>query len=159
MKFSLIITLLAIFLSSKTYAISYEIIGACSDTPAYSGNYEIKDLATNAGKTSVSIFEQENVPYSGNETGFNSILNTPTGIDSIEVISETKMRAYGWCYSVNGVEPKVVPEEFLFDSNADKLVWFYAYSTYDNGVWLDYCVPSYTIKAPQFCQDKESKTP
>lgn len=167
MKFSSLIALIAIFLSAKTYAISFEVIGACSETPVYSGNYEINDLSINAGKASVAIFEQEKVPYIGNETGFNSILNTPTGIESIEVISETKMRAYGWCYSVNGVGPEVIAGEFLFSSNNDKLSWFYAYSTYENGVWLDYCVPSYTIKAPQFCPNKnadkeankDSKTP
>lgn len=142
---------LILLLSQNAHAISYEVIGACNETPVHKGTYNIQDLSISAGKASVSIFEKKNIEYIGNESGFNSILNTPTGLDSIEVISDTKMRAYGWCYSVNGQQPDVLAGDYLFSSNDDKLVWFYAYSTYEKGEWLDYCVPSFTVKASQFC--------
>ena len=148
-NYLLIYTLLLI--SEASFAITYEIIGPCSETPIFTGEYKLTDLEQNAGKTSVNIFEKNKIPYLGGEEGFKSILNTPTGIDSIETISETKIRAYGWCYSVNGAGPDVMANQYHFEDQNDKLVWFYAYSTYDNDKWLDYCVPSYKIKAAQFC--------
>lgn len=151
MKLRLLLIIIGNMISLGSYAISYEVIGPCSSNPVHSGNFNINNSNTTAGTASVMIFDKNKIPYVGTESGFSSIVNTPTGIDSIEVISDTKMRAYGWCYSVNDVEPSVVPSEYLLASNNDKLSWFYAYSTYDNGVWLDYCVPSHKIKAPQFC--------
>lgn len=150
---SLLLSLLAIAPFTVS-AITYEVIGPCSDTPVHAGSFELADIGTSAGKASVMIFEQQKIPYQGDEAGFNSIINTPTGIDSIEVLSETKMRAYGWCYSIDGVEPNVMADKISFNSNGSKLIWFYAYSTYDNGSWMDYCVPSYTVKAAQFCSQK-----
>lgn len=148
---TLLISCLSIFIFSNAYAITYEVIGPCQKEPLHSGSYNLADLTASVGATSLTIFENQQIPYIGTANGFNSIVNTPVGKDSIEVISDTKMRAYGWCYTVNGFAPDVLAGEFLFSSNDDKLVWFYAYSTYEAGQWLDYCVPSYNIKASQFC--------
>lgn len=149
-KFAILAGLCAL-LSSSTYAITYEVIGPCSETPRFEGSFDVTNLKTSVGKTSLTIFENQSIPYQGTDSGFNSILNTPVGLDSIEVISDTSMRAYGWCYSVNGAVPDALASEINFSSNSDKLVWFYAYSTYESGKWPDYCVPSYKIKASQFC--------
>lgn len=142
---------LTVFASFNAHAISFEVIGPCSSTPVYSGVFTMNDLKISVGKTSISIFDQQKIPYIGSEMGFNSIVGTPTGMDALEVLSDTKMRAHGWCYSVNGVGPDVMASDYFFNSNNDKLVWFFGYSTYDNGQWVDYCVPSYKVKASQFC--------
>jgi hypothetical protein len=148
---TLLATFAGIFTCFNAYAINYEVIGPCSIKPRESGTFNVDDLKISVGITSVNIFDQQNIPYQGSAAGFNSIINTPTGLDSIEVLSDTKMRAYGWCFSVNGVVPEVMASDYLFTSNDDKLIWFYAYSTYEKGEWLDYCVPSYQVKAAQFC--------
>jgi hypothetical protein len=144
----------SLLISFSGHAITYEVIGPCSETPASSGVYNMQDFSVNVGKVSVNIFDINNIAYNGSEAGFSSILGTPTGTDSIEVISDSKMRAYGWCFSVNGISPDLMGSEYFFTANEDKLVWFYAYSTYDSGKWIDYCVPSYKIKAAQFCANK-----
>lgn len=136
--------------SSTSFAITFAVVGPCSSSPQHKGSFKT-DLSESVGKISIDIFDFNDIPYVGTENGMNSILNTPTDLDSMEVISETKMRAYGWCYSVNGEIPNVLPSAFFFKKQSDHLVWFYAFSTYDSGTWLDYCVPSYTVKAPQFC--------
>ena len=143
---------MAIFVSTGAWAINYEIIGPCDKTAVFSGKLDLVDLKISIGQISVSLFDQQKIPYQGSVSGFNSILNTPIGLDAMEVISDTKMRAYGWCYSVNGIQPEVLADQYFFKNNNDQLVWFYAYSTYDKGVWTDYCVPSYKIKADQFCK-------
>lgn len=146
-----LIAALTIFASSAVHAISYEVIGPCSEKPVYSGEMNVNDLKNSVGKISLQIFDRDKIPYIGNESGFNSILSTPTGIDAIEVISNKIMRAHGWCYTVNKVSPDVLAGDYFFNSNNDKLVWFYGYSTYNSGEWTDYCVPSYRVHAAQFC--------
>lgn len=80
------------------------------------------------------------------------IANSPIGLDAMEVLSDTKMRAHGRCFSVNGVVPDVLASETYLAAQDDYISWFYAYSTYDRGVWTDYCVPTYQIKPAQFCK-------
>lgn len=151
MKLNLIVVIFTATISISSYAISYSVIGPCSSTPVYFGNFDVQNFKESAGKISVDIFDQNKIPYTGSEAGFNSILNTPTGLDAMEVLSDTKMRAHGWCYTVNGIGPDVLASDYFLSSNDDKIVWFFGYSTYDRGQWTDYCVPSYKVKAKQFC--------
>jgi hypothetical protein len=137
--------------STNSFAINYDVIGPCSETPLYKNQVEVS-LSKSVGQNSVEIFDKEKIEYVGNENGMNSILNTPTGNEAIEILSETKMRAYGWCFSINGIIPDVISSQIYFSDKNDSLKWFFAYSTYDQGVWTDYCVPSYTIKSPFICK-------
>jgi Domain of unknown function (DUF4430) len=146
-----ILALFSIF-AIEAHAISYEVIGPCSATPLYKGTVNLGNFEINLGKFSMNLFDQQKIPYDGIESGFNSILNTPIGLEAMEVISDTKMRVYGWCYSVNGIDPDVMADKYFSKNNNDQLVWFYAYSTYDKGEWTDYCMPSYKIQAEQFCK-------
>lgn len=143
--------LLFTFSVPSLQAITFEVVGPCSEKPVYSGEMKVEDLKQSVGRVSVDLFVQNKIPFDGSETGFRSILGTPTGLESIEVLSETKMRAHGWCYTVDNIAPDVLPGDYFFASNDAKLVWFYGYSTYDNGQWVDYCVPSWRVQAAQFC--------
>lgn len=146
-----VLSLILVF-SLNAHAVTFEVTGPCNEISEFSGSYII-DLSKNVGEATLKIFSDEKIPFVGSVEGISSILNTPTGLDAIEVISDTKMRAYGWCFSINGHIPDVLMNEVYFTKQNDKLSWFYAFSTYDQGVWTDYCVPSYKIKAPQFCKN------
>ncbi len=148
---SSLVILAALTLASPLYAVQFAVTGACSERPLIQGDFKT-DLEESVGKISLEIFDFYNVPYQGTAHGLNSIFNSATGLDAMEVLSETKMRAYGWCFSVNGVVPDVLASETFFSKQNDYLHWFYAYSTYDQGVWTDYCVPAHTIKSQQFCK-------
>lgn len=132
-------------------AASISVIGPCSEKPVFEREFEVTGSSSSAGGISVRIFEESGLPYAGDADGFNSIMGSPSGAQAIEFVSVGKMRVYGWCFSVSGVLPEVMPGAFYLKSDADRLIWFYAFSTYENGLWTDTCVPSYTIKAPQFC--------
>jgi hypothetical protein len=136
---------------SPAYAIYFDITGPCSEKPVHHGVFKT-DLSDNLGRITVDFLEHNKIPYIGGIEGFNSIIETPVGLESMEVISDTKMRAYGWCFSVNGVVPDVMAHKTYLTSQNDYVSWFYAYSTYDSGVWLDYCVPAYENPSPQFCK-------
>lgn len=143
--------LILITLSTSVSAVTFDVIGACSHTPLYSGQFRT-DIKENVGALSIEFFEDQSIPYTGSVAGFSSINHSPSGMDAIEVLSDTKMRAYGWCFSINGVIPDTLTSETFVAKQNDYISWFYAYSTYDQGVWTDYCVPSYKIQAPQFCK-------
>ena len=145
-------TVLVSFLfSSAVSAVTFDVIGACSSTPLYQGRFKT-DIAENVGVLSIEFFEDQSIAYSGSTAGFSSINNSPVGLDAIEVISDTKMRAYGWCFSINGVVPETLTNETYLSNQNDYISWFYAYSTYNQGVWTDYCVPAHTLRSVQFCK-------
>lgn len=138
-----------------SFAVSWKVYGPCSEKPVHEGKVPMKKFDTSVGALSVQVFEENKIPYIGSEEGFNSIIGTPTDHNSMEIVSKDEMRAYGWCYSVNGQFPEQMPNEVFFTENNAELVWFYAYSTVKNNQWQeDYCTPAYNIKAPQFCGKK-----
>ena len=148
--YSIVIFSTQIFFN-QAYALNFDVIGPCSDKAVYSGIFKA-DIAQNIGVISMDIFNMYKIPYSGSEEGMRSIINTPVGDDAIEVLSDTKMRAYGWCFSINGFIPdKLSSQSFLTKQN-DYISWFFAFSTYDQGIWTDYCVAAHTIKSAQFCK-------
>lgn len=146
-----IVFVLISLLALKSHAVSWKVYGPCDDKPVAQGEAAV-DITKSVGAISVEIFDHNKVPYIGAAEGFNSIINTPVGLDSVEVVSDTELRAYGWCYTVNGKTPSEMPHKINFKSQTDKMVWFYAYSTNKNNEWMDdYCSPAYWIKAKQFC--------
>ncbi|MFV3407600.1 DUF4430 domain-containing protein [Bdellovibrio bacteriovorus] len=146
-----LLPLLVVLTASQSQAVSWRIFGACKNTPVHEGTYQA-DLTKSVGALSLEIFDANKIPYVGSAEGINSIINSPIGLDSIEVVSDTELRAYGWCYTINGKQPTEMPDKIHFKSQDDKLTWFYAYSTNKNNEWTDYCSPAYWIAADQFCK-------
>src|SRR5438445_13693274 len=105
-----VILFLLVLVPLSANAIKWKVIGPCSDKPVFQGTYEA-DLKKSVGQTSQEIFDKNKVPYIGYAAGFNSINNSPTGLDAMEVVSDEVMRAYGWCYAVNGKIPTEIPDQ------------------------------------------------
>lgn len=151
-NFISLFTALMILLPSEVFAIQWEVIGACSKTPLFQGSAKT-NFQESVGKYSLRIFNENKIPFIGFEQGFNSIANSPVGLDALEVLSDNEMRAYGWCYSINGQIPDVMPDQLSFLDQDDKLTWFYAFSLNKNGEWINYCVPAWTVQSAQFCSE------
>lgn len=139
----------------KAEAISWEIIGPCSSEPLYKGEKEMGDNPLFVGTLTLQVLQEEQIPYQGDERSIVSIVNTPTGMGSMEVLDDQRMRAYGWCYEVNGIQPDVYMDSFYFKDNKDHLKWFYGYSLYESGEWKEYCTKAYKVKPDFLCK----KTP
>jgi hypothetical protein len=146
-----LLSLVVIISSLSAHAVYFDVLGACSKKPLHAGQF-ITDTTDSVGQISIDIFEANNIPYIGSAEGMAMIANSPMGLDAMEVLSDSKMRAYGWCFSINGVVPDILASKAFLTSQNDYISWFYAYSTYDSGIWLDYCVPSYNLKPEQFCK-------
>lgn len=147
---NVLLALLILGGSFSAQAVSLKVFDACHDEPVHSGQYTA-DLNRSVGELSVEIFNHYAIPYIGAAEGFNSILNSPIGLDSIEVVSDVEMRVYGWCYSVNGEQPDSMAHKIFLTHPTDEIVWFYAYSTNLYNEWTNYCRPANEIKAEQFC--------
>lgn len=144
-------------LCSVAQGITLKVYGPCEDQPVFQSE-SVVDLQSSVGQVSVSLFDQHKIPYIGVAEGFNSIWNTPIGLDALEVVSDRLMRAYGWCYMVNGQAYDQMPDQVFLKSQSDELTWFFAYATNENNLWKDYCQPAYKIKPLPFCPKEATPT-
>jgi hypothetical protein len=129
------------------------VIGPCDAKPLL--QVQTNSQAPTLGDLTVEVFQQNRIPFVGDRSGIKSIRNSPIGDEALEVLSNSKMRSYGWCVSVNGVQPAKMPDEVRLQGNSNNILWFYAYSLYDRGLWKDYCTPSYKVRSLPVCQNEQ----
>lgn len=141
--------ILLFFVSFSLYSAELTFQGPCDETPFLEG--EVTGAGLTAGDITVDFLNLSGTEYIGSRGGINSIQGTPVGMEAIEVVSDTHMRAYGWCYEIDGVQPAEMPDQIKL-KGPEHVRWFFAYSTYEDGVWKDYCTPSYQLKSPFICK-------
>lgn len=130
---------IAIFLiitsTIPTQAITLKVLG--KDRQLL-GETQIKtQVPTDVGDASILAFEYRHIPYQGSAQGISQIF----GIGSeLEVISDTEMKAYGWCFSVDGVTPELMPDKVLIENSNSVIEWYYAYAHFQHGTWVGQCV-------------------
>ncbi len=141
-------TMLFTTLSAEAHIIS--VVGPCDSKPLI--EKEMVASATNVGDLTVKFLTKHKVPFEGNERGLHSVYGTPVGNEALEILSDTEMRAYGWCYLVNKVGPDVFPHEYPLSLESKKIEWFFGFAHYKNGEWITYCTPAHTIKPAFLCK-------
>ncbi len=145
--FSLLIVVFLTLDSVSGHELS--VVGPCSQSPVFEAS--INSKFDTVGDLTIHIFDKNNVPYLGNERGINVIFNSPIGDGALEILSDTEMRAYGWCFFVNGkVSMEYANETYL--NPGDKVEWVYSYAFYSKGEWKSMCNPSYKIKSDNICK-------
>ena len=97
-------------------------------------------LPTNVGQVTFDVFT--NAARAGRLT----FQGYPSGIVAIDgegndevVISDREMKAYGWCFSVNGITPSTMPDRTPLLTENVQIVWYYAFAHYLNGAWVSMC--------------------
>jgi hypothetical protein len=103
------------------------------------------------GMLTVEALERNEIPFSGSEGGINSIKGTVSGDDALEIISETELRAYGWCFTVNHVESTTSSDRVVAASNQDVITWFFAFAHYESGNWTEMCKPTKISRPAYIC--------
>ena len=77
--------------------------------------------------------------YKGSSAGVSSI----NGLGSaLEVLSDTEMNAYGWCYTVDGVESGLLADQYKLTGQESNITWFYAYAHMTKNKWVSMCTPA-----------------
>ena len=143
---------LIICLISNTYATTLKIFDLCSPVVLYAEHFEINQ-DTNVADLTLKALQNSELYYRGNQYGIHSINNSPVSDKALEIISENHMRSYGWCFSVNGVQPGHLMHEVpILASKIQTIEWYDGYAEYKNGQWLSYCTPHHTRPQPFICQ-------
>ncbi len=143
------IALLGLIVSQTASAVMISVVGPCDKKPIISQNYAIK--FENVGDLTIHFLTKNKIPFEGNERGINSIYKTPVGDAALEVLSDTEMRAYGWCYFVDNNESAVFADEYPLDDSIKKIDWIYGFAHYKNGEWITTCTPAFTIRPAHLC--------
>jgi hypothetical protein len=137
MKNILILSLLNF--SLITHAITWEVLGK-GKNPIARGTILDTDLTQSAGKILFEEMKQSPLlNFDGDETGIRSLNSLKS---ETEFSTEEKwVKAYGWCYSINGIVPDDYAHQVFFKSNDDHFRWFYGYAYYVEGKWVKMCIP------------------
>lgn len=141
--------MLVLFFMFSASALEISFVGPCDEAPLLLD--QVSAEAT-VGDVTVAYLVKNQIPFVGSAQGIGSLFNTPMGLEAIEVISDTQMRAYGWCYFVDGVGPDILASEYPLDSSMQKLEWIFGYADYDSGQWTSYCRPAYRLRPEFLCK-------
>lgn len=154
-ELAVIMMMTLMFNAELTYAVEMSVVGPCEPTPQLVVNVDLdENQSITLGDLTVTVLNENRIPFKGDRSGIAQIKDSPIGQDAIEIISSTQMRAYGWCVHIDQNEPAQMPNEVLINAKVRKIIWFYAYSLYDNGAWKDYCTPSWKLHSLSYCQSK-----
>jgi hypothetical protein len=108
-------------------------------------------VGQSVGKVTIDTLDRADFVYIGSDQGINSIRGTVTGEAALEVISDDEMRAYGWCYYYNGVEPAQFPNEIIVSRENDKIEWIFSFAHYKGGRWISTCNPTHEVLPDFIC--------
>lgn len=145
--------ILSLIFSFNVQAVVLSVIGPCDKKPIISE--VVTGTFSHVGELTIHFLTKNKIPFVGTEQGIHRIYNTPVGDAALEVLSDTEMRAYGWCYYVDKLESAVYADEFPLDDTVKKVEWIYGFAHYKNGEWLSTCRPAFTVKPSFLCGQKD----
>jgi len=91
--------------------------------------------ASNVGRVTMDVLTDNAIAFDGSELGFSSI----DGLEQrLDILSKSEMKAYGWCFSVNGQIVETLAHQTPLEDSS-QLRWFYAFAHYQAGVWVSQC--------------------
>ncbi len=128
------VVLISLLFCAQAQALTLEIIGK-RGASLLKTNQQIS-LPTNVGQVSFQILQENKIPFHGGSYGFDSIFNL--GQD-IKAISDVEMKAYGWCFSIDGFVPETMADKTPMPDTNSSIIWFYAYAHYKDGRWIAQC--------------------
>jgi len=142
--------ILILLLSFSALAYQVSFVGPCDSQPIV--EVEVKTKLATVGDLTVHFLDTKRIPFIGNAGALQSVFDTPMGDEAIEVRSDNEMRAYGWCYFVNDLEPDVFANEYPLDESVQKIEWIFGFAHYKNGEWISSCTPAFTVKPDFLCK-------
>ena len=148
----LVALVIAVF-QTEVYGVTVDFIDPCQDRALYQDSRPFEP-GKSLGSYTVDALEQGGIPYVGSQAGINSIFETPIGDDAIEVLSPSSLRAYGWCYDIDGISPATMPNDFIVSDETSHIRWYFGFALYEMGNWVSYCTPSYEVIPDFICNEQ-----
>ena len=128
------------FISVNCNSVELIIDHPCQNAPILTSTSEISSNEETIFSLTKELIQDNKIKADLGDNGIRSILDYVGENKSLQKINTHIFRAYGWCYTINGEIPDVMPDQIKI-KNKDSIKWFLSYSTYDNDRWVDYCVP------------------
>ena len=107
-----------------------------NNTALFSQNTNVA-FPVNVGEATLEAFERFEIPFEGGTYGFSKIFEFG---NELKTISKSEMKAYGWCFSVDGVTPETMADETPIRGTEKLIEWYYAYAHFKEGLWISQCV-------------------
>lgn len=131
----IILSFVTFFSFSYAHAVTFEVRGKQGEL-LFSGE-QVVDLQHNVGEISMQFFNKNQISFEGSPEGISVI----QGLGSdLQMISKSDFKAYGWCFSIDGLTPDTMTDETFLSSQTAKILWYYAYALFQNGVWAGQCL-------------------
>jgi hypothetical protein len=144
--------LMTLFVSFPSFALEFKVLNLCENTTAYHTDIQLEHTST-VGDLSEYFLKRSNLDFGGNRNGVNTLLGTAVGDQAIEIISDERMRVYGWCYEIDGKYPDMLMSEFVIEPNqVQSITWFYGYAELVRHDWISYCTPVQSNPHPYICK-------
>jgi hypothetical protein len=124
-----------LFLSVQSFAVTFEVRGKKQDLLFQTNSSTA--VPVKLGQLTVNILDVGQIPYVGNSSGILKIFQLE---QDVVVVSDTEMKAYGWCFSIDGLTPETMADQTEITDLNSKIIWCWAYAHYENGQWTGQCV-------------------
>ena len=145
--------ILALLVSLPAPALEITFVGPCDSTPLASTSLQAPDHSS-VGDLTIAVLSEAGHPFEGTAQGLLSAFGTPTGLDALEVVSDEELRAYGWCFLVNGQLPDLTADAVPVTQELREIRWFFGYATSRRGEWIDMCRPAAELKPKFLCESR-----
>lgn len=140
-----------IALITPSFAAQFTIQDPCGGKPWLQTQSD-QAIGSSVGALTVRSLQEAGLHFVGTEAGITSIEGVPAAEKALETVDAQTMRAYGWCYQIDGFEPGVMPDQYQLTKADVLVVWFLGYATYTQGQWVTMCAPTAKDKPVLFCQ-------
>ncbi|MCB0420806.1 MAG: hypothetical protein KDD61_07410 [Bdellovibrionales bacterium] len=137
------------FLNLKGYSLEVQILHPCHFQTLAHQYYSTTQVMT-VGQITLQLLSQQSFSYVANEAAVHRILNSPIGNEALDIVNDHTMRAYGWCYLVNGVYSEDFPSQKIVGPY-DTITWYFGFALYDKGQWVRQCAPAHEAPPLAFC--------
>lgn len=144
----LLATIITALMAHGAFAAQIVIQSPCSEEPWLVADIEGRER--NVGALTIEALESNGIQFVGSESGINSIRDTVTGQAALQIISDSEMHAYGWCFRVNDVEPNTFPHKIVA-RDGDVIHWIFGFAHYKDGTWISNCTPTHIAKPEYIC--------
>ena len=124
--------------SFSSQAVGFQVLDKNGDV-VFSDETEIQET-TSVGQISVDLLNKNEIVFDGSELGIKEMFDLTNELD---IISKSEMKAWGWCFSLNGEVPETLTHQTMVESNDAEITWFYAYAHYLEGEWISQCTTQY----------------
>jgi hypothetical protein len=137
-------------ISTLSSATQLTVLNPCNKEPWLAITAETLP-GKSVGAWTREFLEQSKFPYKGSDAGLSTIGGLPAADRVLEVLAADQMRAYGWCYQVDGVEPGLMPDQYLLSGRETSVLWFLGFAEYSRGEWVSMCKPTDLSHATFLC--------